>query len=75
MSALTKLLRALKGNWPAALVIVAGLVAFVLTILFAPPDVREWLLGAEGFVGTVIGIYLRSPADRASTPPEPPSGG
>lgn len=71
----------LKDNWPAALVLVAALVCFTLTAIFAPPDVRTLLFGVEGFLTTALGIWLRSPRENArlrreresSRPPPPPA--
>lgn len=67
----------LKDNWPAAAVLIAGGIIFLLIALFAPPDVREWLWGANGLLCTVIALFQRSPGDRRrvreSTPPAPTS--
>jgi hypothetical protein len=55
----------LKDNWPAALVISMLIAAFVLTAIFAPPETQRWLFGAEGLLAVIIGLFQRSPSDRA----------
>lgn len=66
------LLAALKDNWSAALVVFAGLVAFVLIAIFAPADTQHALFGVDGLICTLVGIFVRSPRDRASLRPPPP---
>lgn len=50
-------------TWP--IVALAALVvgAAVAIVLLAPPDVREWLLGANGIVAMVIAYLMHSPRE------------
>ena len=54
----------LKDNWPAVVLGVAVITAFVVTAIFAPPEVARWLLSSEGLLATGVALWLRSPKDR-----------
>lgn len=53
-------------TWPIAFVLVGGGLVFGAVAIWAPPEARELLLGANGFVCTVFGIAMRSPLTQGS---------
>lgn len=59
-------------TWPMVALLIGGGVVFALTAVFAPPDVREVLFGANGLLSTVIAYWLRSPREMPPPPPPPP---
>lgn len=63
-------------TWQAVALILGGGVLFTLIAIFAPPDVKQWLLGANGLVFTVLGLMnnWRKPgrlSDPDRTPTDP----
>jgi hypothetical protein len=54
-----------KITGPVAAIICTGIVATAATLIYAPDDVRHWLLAGEGVVGIIAAAYLRSPRDVA----------
>lgn len=59
-------------TWQAVAVILGGGAIFTVIAIFAPPDARTLLLGANGLVCTLIGLAndLRKPTDPDKTPTE-----
>jgi hypothetical protein len=55
-------------TWPLVALLLGGGVLFALIAIFAPPDVRELLFGANGLAMAVIGYLMRSPRERALGP-------
>ena len=63
-------------SWQAVTLLLGGGVLFTLIVLFAPLDVRQWLLGANGLVFCVLGLLTnwRKPgrlSDPDRTPTDP----
>ena len=58
-------------TWQMVAVLGIGGAAFLLIVFYAPPDVRDLLLGANGFIATIVAYYLKSPRE---VPPPPPIG-
>lgn len=48
-------------TWPVAVVLIAGGLSFTAIALWAPPDAREALLGANSLIWTLIGLYAHQP--------------
>lgn len=46
-----------------AAVLIAGGASFAAILIWAPPDVKQWLIGANGLIGTVVAYLLTSPRD------------
>jgi hypothetical protein len=46
-------------SWQAVTLLLGGGALAASTLLFAPPDVCAQLLSAQGFVTTVIGLFLQ----------------
>lgn len=63
------------ATWPVVALFVAGLTAFVLIAIFAPPEVRTALFGAHGLLFTILGWLSSSPLSSGSDskPPDPPA--
>lgn len=59
-------------TWPVAAVVLGAITAFVVIMIFAPPGVRDYLLGANGLVTTLISAYMRSPQDHKRMSSRPP---
>lgn len=59
-----QVLKVLNGLTPQAVaLLIAGGLIFALITLYAPPEVREWLYGANGLIATIVALLLRSPQD------------
>jgi hypothetical protein len=54
--------RALVVTWPAVALVLAGGLAF-LPMYTGSPDARQLLLGGNGLIATLTGIWVRSPRD------------
>jgi hypothetical protein len=60
-------------SWQAVSLLLGGAALATATMVFAPPEVCAQLLGAQGFVTTVIGLFLqwereKSPTDKSCPP-------
>lgn len=44
---------------PVAAVVIAGGLCFTAVAIWAPPETREWLFGANGLLWTVASLLLR----------------
>jgi hypothetical protein len=53
-------------TWPIVAVVAVVAASMVAIVLLAPPDVREWLIGANGIVAAIITYYMRSPREPES---------
>ncbi|WP_157069535.1 hypothetical protein [Sandaracinus amylolyticus] len=59
-------------TWQAVTLVLGGGVLFTLIAIFAPPESRTLLLGANGLIATLIGIALRSGGGDGGAPPAAP---
>jgi hypothetical protein len=63
-------------TWQFVALIAIGAALFIVIALWAPTDVRHWILGSGGLLSTIIAYFLESPGSRSvrmnSTPPPPP---
>lgn len=53
-------------TWQMVVVLALGAVGFISIALFAPPDVRDALFGANGLLWTVVTALLKARDEEAS---------
>jgi hypothetical protein len=61
----------IKLSLPAAILLAVGGLCFTAIVLWATEDTKQWLLGANGLVWTVVGIFVQSPLGKRLVGGEP----
>ena len=63
----------LKLSLPAAILLAVGGLCFTAIVLWATEDTKQWLLGANGLIWTIVGVFMQSPLGRRLVSSEPKS--
>jgi hypothetical protein len=61
-------------SWPFVALVAIGAAVFIVVALWAPPDVKQWILGPTGLLAAIVGYYLESPRSRSVRLSEVPPG-